>query len=63
MEEYTKQFAIRAEKYLEKMGRMKEIFSKIEMPEEFINEMTAQVQRLEKAMKEHGKVISPLKFK
>lgn len=42
---------------------MKEIFSKIEMPEEFINEMTAQVQRLEKAMKEHGKVISPLKFK
>jgi len=63
LEEYTKQFSIRAEKYLEKMERMKEIFSKIEMPEEFMNEMNAQVQRLEKAMKEHGKVISPLKFK
>ena len=33
------------------------------MPEEFMNEMNAQVQRLEKALKEHGEVISPLKFK
>jgi phosphoenolpyruvate carboxykinase (GTP) len=58
-EEYIQQFSIRAEKYLEKMDRMKEKFSKIPMPEEFTAEMEAQTERLKEAREKFGDVISP----
>ncbi len=63
MDEYVKQFSIRADKYLEKMDRMEAVFGKIQMPEAFTQEMASQVKRLKDAMESYGKVISPMTFK
>ncbi|HPT79282.1 MAG TPA: phosphoenolpyruvate carboxykinase (GTP) [Candidatus Atribacteria bacterium] len=60
LEEYVEQFTIRVDKYLEKMDRMTKIFSKLEMPEAFNNELAQQIERLEKAREVYGDEISPL---
>lgn len=60
--EYNEQFSIRAEKYLEKMGRMKKIFDKIEMPAAFTEQIDSQIVRLKNAQKTFGNTISPDKF-
>lgn len=57
--EYVEQFSIRIDKYLEKMDRMYAVFSKINMPEEFTNEMNAQIDRLKKAQAKYGSVVTP----
>lgn len=45
-EQYDAQFTIRTNAYAEKWNRMKKIFSSIPMPEDFTNELNAQIQRL-----------------
>lgn len=62
-EEYTRQFSIRTEKYLEKMDRMKDVFDKIDTPSAFVNELESQVRRLKEAGAKYGKTISPEKLK
>lgn len=59
VKEYVEQFSIRIDKYLEKMDRMYAVFSKINMPEEFTNEMNAQIDRLKKAQAKYGSVVTP----
>ena len=58
-EEYTEQFSIRVDKYLEKMDRMSKNFAKIEMPAEFTAELAAQIKRLQDAKAKFGGVITP----
>ena len=61
-EEYIEQFSIRADKYLEKMDRMAEIYGRIEVPQEFSNQMEAVITRLKEAREKHGSIISPKAF-
>ncbi|MFW6238480.1 MAG: phosphoenolpyruvate carboxykinase (GTP) [Halanaerobiales bacterium] len=59
-EEYEEQFSIRLDKYSAKYERMQDIYSELEVPEIFRNELKEQQQRLEKAKEKHGKtVLSP----
>lgn len=44
--DYEAQFAIRVDKYRAKWNRMKDIFSKLEMPAKFVDELNAQIERL-----------------
>lgn len=58
-EEYVEQFSIRVDKYIEKMNRMNAVYSKIDMPEEFMDQLDAQIKRLHDAKEQFGSVISP----
>ncbi len=62
--EYERQFAIRTDKYLAKVDRMKESFAEEQaVPKRLIKELKGQEKRLRKAKQEHGSaVISPDKF-
>ena len=57
--EYVEQFSIRIKKYLEKMDRMINIYSKINVPEKFTKELNDQIARLKEAQAKYGDVISP----
>jgi phosphoenolpyruvate carboxykinase (GTP) len=61
LEEYNEQFAIRTDKYLEKMDRMEELFSTEEnMPEEFWAVLKSQRENLKTLAAKFGKaVIAP----
>jgi len=61
-EEYNEQFAIRISKYLEKMDRMTEAFSHIQMPPAFATELENQIKRLQAAKAVYGEVATPDKF-
>jgi phosphoenolpyruvate carboxykinase (GTP) len=62
--DYIEQFSLRVTRYLEKMERMREKFTKINVPDSFNKELEAQTSRLMKAKEKYGKeVISPLDFK
>ncbi len=61
-QEYIEQFSIRIKKYLDKMDRMTEVFSKIEVPEKFKNELEGQITRLKQAHQKYGDTASPLEF-
>ena len=60
-EDYIKQFSLRIEKYLEKMDRMKAIFSKINnIDSRFMDQLKQQTERLNKAKDMFGRtVVSP----
>ncbi len=61
--EYIQQFSLRVVKYLEKMERMKRIFENTQMPEAFIKELKAQIERLKLAKTKFGEdIISPFQF-
>jgi phosphoenolpyruvate carboxykinase (GTP) len=62
LEGYNNQFAIRVDKYLEKMARMQEIYDKVEMPEAFMEQLENQTERLKEAKEKFGSVITPDKF-
>lgn len=60
MEEYTNQFSIRIDKYLEKMERMKESFKDCNLSDDFKKEFNKELSHLEKAKKDYGiSVIKP----
>jgi phosphoenolpyruvate carboxykinase (GTP) len=63
-QEYKEQFSIRAEKLLEKLVRMEDLFNKeFDTPEFFWNVMHKQKEELKKIMKRYdGKIISPFMF-
>lgn len=62
-EDYIKQFSLRIDKYIEKMERMKKLFSKATMPEKFNNQLQSQIERLKEAKDKYGKsVVSPLEL-
>ncbi|ARM75547.1 phosphoenolpyruvate carboxykinase (GTP) [Acidianus manzaensis] len=59
-EEYEKQFTIKLRKYLEKVDRIKLIYSQIsDTPTEVIEELEKQKDRLLKYMKQYGDAVSP----
>ena len=60
--EYVEQFTIRIDKYLEKMDRMNAVYSKIDMPQEFMNELDAQIKRLKDAKAKYGSEVSPFEL-
>lgn len=61
-DDYNAQFAIRVDKYLEKMDRMDAIYGKVDMPEEFMQQLADQRKRLEDAKAKYGVNICPCKF-
>ncbi len=63
-EEYTKQFAIRVDNYIEKYKRIDNIFAEIpDLPDKFKEELQSQQQRLLKTKNNFARsVISPLEF-
>lgn len=62
-DEYKSQFAIRLDRYLEKMARMKEAFKNTNLPDEFKVEFNNEMDKLKKARKEFDRaVVSPFKF-
>ncbi len=61
-EDYDQQFSIRVDKYLDKMERMNTIYSKVDMPVEFMAELENQTKRLVEAKEVYGSVICPCKF-
>lgn len=61
-EDYDQQFSIRVDKYLDKMERMNAIYSKVDMPVEFMTELENQTKRLVEAKEQYGSVICPCKF-
>lgn len=63
LEDYTKQFAIRATKLLEKIDRIWKIYSEIPTtPRRFFEVLEEQRQRLLDARSKYGDVIPPQKF-
>ena len=44
------------------MDRMAEIYGRIEVPQEFSNQMEAVITRLKEAREKHGSIISPKAF-
>ncbi len=63
LEDYTKQFAIRATKLLEKIDRIWKIYSEIPTtPRRFFEVLEEQKQRLLDARNKYGDVIPPQKF-
>ena len=57
-EEYNEQFAIRTDKYLEKLDRMEELYSTEEnMPEEFWTVLKSQRQSLKALAEKYGKAV------
>lgn len=57
-DEYNEQFAIRTDKYLEKLDRMEELYSTEEnMPEEFWDVLKSQRQSLKALAEKHGKAV------
>ncbi len=62
-EDYIKQFSIRVKKYLEKLDRIEPIFKEEDnIPKIFFEHLNQERERLEKALKEKGEVISPFDF-
>jgi phosphoenolpyruvate carboxykinase (GTP) len=61
-EEYNEQFSIRISKYLEKMDRMTQAFSHIQMPPAFAAELENQIKRLQAAKAVYGEVATPDQF-
>ena len=58
LEEYNEQFAIRTDKYLEKVDRMEELYSTEEnMPEEFWAVLKSQRENLKALAEKHGKAV------
>ncbi len=63
-EDYVNQFSIRVKKYLEKLDRVEPIFREEEnIPKAFFEHLNQERERLKKALKEKGEVISPFDFK
>jgi len=64
VDDYTRQFAIRVTKLLERLDRIEKIYSEEEnVPEEFLQQIAAQRERLLTARERHGKeIISPLEI-
>lgn len=62
LEDYNKQFAIRTDKYLRKMDRMKAIYEKVEMPAAFMEQLENQTKRIMDAKEKLGSNITPDKF-
>lgn len=46
IDDYNEQFTVRIDAYREKWARMDKIFSEIDMPDDFQNELQAQIKRL-----------------
>lgn len=63
-EEYIEQFSVRVDRYIAKYKRMVKIYKdQSTVPEEFLNELNAQLQRLEDTKKKYNTdVVSPYKF-
>jgi phosphoenolpyruvate carboxykinase (GTP) len=63
LEEYITQFSIRIHKYLEKMDRMKIVFSKTSIPSPLNKELEQQIKRLNKTQEKFDQlIVSPLSF-
>ncbi len=62
LEDYNNQFAVRVDKYLDKMDRMKAVYEKVEMPAAFMAQLENQTKRLLEAKEKMGSVITPDKF-
>ncbi len=64
-DEYEEQFALRVDKYLAKVERMREAFAdEQEMPERFFEQLDGQEERLQAEKdKHHSSIISPFQFK
>jgi len=61
--EYIQQFSLRLSKYLEKMERIKKIFTPMKMPAEFTKEFQLQIDKLKTAKERfRAEIISPFKF-
>ncbi len=61
--EYIQQFSLRLSKYLEKMERIKKIFTLIKMPAEFTKEFQLQIDKLKTAKERfRAEIISPFKL-
>ncbi len=62
-EDYEKQFTIRVPKLLEKIERIRKIYSEMYgIPEEVFKQLDAEEMRLKEARKRFGDYISPFKF-
>ncbi len=61
--EYKEQFSIRIAKYLAKMDRMIQVFSKFKVPATFATELNNQIARLKDAQAKFGDVAAPEVFK
>lgn len=63
-EEYVEQFSVRADKYLEKIERMRGLYKDEEgMPKEFFDELDRMERELKELIKKHNKTtISPLEL-
>ena len=63
-DDYERQFSIRIGRFLEKFGRIRDIYSKEPgIPKEFQKELKEQIQRLESARKKFGRdTVSPFRF-
>ncbi len=62
-QDYVSQFSLRIEQYLAKMNRMKEVFNRMIVPDQFYREMENQIARLEKTKEKFKEErISPLNF-
>lgn len=62
-EEYIAQFSLRIDKYLAKMDRIKEIFTKTNLPVALIRELEEQIERLKECRTKYNQsFISPFTF-
>ncbi|HOR43145.1 MAG TPA: phosphoenolpyruvate carboxykinase domain-containing protein, partial [Atribacterota bacterium] len=62
-EEYIAQFSLRIDKYLVKMDRIKEIFTKTNLPVALIRELEEQIERLKECRTKYNQsFISPFTF-